>query len=36
MNNDILELERIYNVISERLDLNKNQLSFFEKNKLVN
>lgn len=35
MNNDILELERIYNVISERLDLNKNQLSFFEKNKLI-
>lgn len=35
MNNDILELERICNVISERLDLNKNQLSFFEKNKLI-
>ena len=31
MNNDILELERICNVISERLDLNKNQLSFLKK-----
>lgn len=35
MNNDILELKRICDAISERLDLSKNQLSSFEKNRLI-